>query len=122
MYFMCTSCVNMEEDVGSPMFSRISSAVFYGVSSFMIIVANKLTLTSYRYAKFYFSCIVYFMESSYKSFFYSVVTERGVVENAINATLFNCSMYACQVKLLMNLKKNNNNKTLHSKLSYCCKV
>lgn len=46
-YFKQTSGVNnMEDDVVS-LFSRVSSALFYGVSSFMIIVANKLTLTSY---------------------------------------------------------------------------
>ncbi|XP_062611593.1 UDP-sugar transporter UST74c-like [Saccostrea cucullata] len=43
----------MEEDVGS-LFSRIASAVFYGVASFMIIVANKLTLTSYGFPSFQF--------------------------------------------------------------------
>nr|XP_022313739.1 UDP-sugar transporter UST74c-like [Crassostrea virginica] len=43
----------MEDDVVS-LFSRVSSALFYGVSSFMIIVANKLTLTSYGFPSFQF--------------------------------------------------------------------
>ena len=46
----CKHC-SMDEDSPS-IVRRIFAAVFYGVSSFMIIVANKIVLTSYKYVNY----------------------------------------------------------------------
>ncbi|XP_025109698.1 UDP-sugar transporter UST74c-like isoform X2 [Pomacea canaliculata] len=37
-----------------PMLSRLMAALFYGISSFMIVVVNKLVLTSYKFPSFQF--------------------------------------------------------------------
>lgn len=42
-----------KENEYSPVFMRLSSAVFYGVSSFLIIVVNKILLTNYRFPSTY---------------------------------------------------------------------
>ena len=39
---------SMEED-HPPVMRRIFAALFFGVSSFVIVVANKIVLTSYKY-------------------------------------------------------------------------
>lgn len=36
------------EESLNPIFKRLFSAVFYGISSFLIIVVNKILLTNYR--------------------------------------------------------------------------
>ncbi|XP_045464488.1 UDP-sugar transporter UST74c [Harmonia axyridis] len=46
-------CQNLEDDENENiLFKRISSAVFYGVASFMITVVNKTVLTSYGFPSF----------------------------------------------------------------------
>lgn len=47
-----TQCLDESNNERSVMFKRVSSAVFYGIASFMITVVNKTVLTSFKFPSF----------------------------------------------------------------------
>ena len=48
----------------SPFLARVTSAVFYAISSMAVILINKIVLTSYQFPAFYFLAFSQFLATS----------------------------------------------------------